>query len=93
LLTMYVILEDGGFIDRWKITIHGVSILSPSPLHWNVAYPLVNTFNKLVFPQAPSPLSYSVSSRHPMDAPLARDAAGTCNRARAAKERAGMNVQ
>jgi hypothetical protein len=68
---MYVILEDGGFIDRREITICAISTLSPGLLDWNVAYPLVNTFNKLVFPQAPSPLSYSVSSRHhPMNAPL-----------------------
>jgi hypothetical protein len=86
---MYVILEDSGFIDCREITALAVRTLSPGLMDWNVAYPLVNTFNKLVFPQAPSPLSYSVSSRyHPMNAPASRDAAGIRNRARA-----GMNVQ
>jgi hypothetical protein len=86
---MYVILEDGRFIDCWEITIRAISTLSPGLLNWNIAYPLVNTFNKLVFPQAPSPLLYSVSSRHhPMNASLARDAAAIRTRARA-----GMDIQ
>jgi hypothetical protein len=58
---MNVVLEDRGLIDCWEVP--GKSSAADSRVQVIVAYPLVKTLSKDVFPQAPSPLSHSVSSQ------------------------------
>jgi hypothetical protein len=58
---MNVVLEDRGLIDCWEVP--GKSSAADSTVQVIVAYPLVKTLSKDVFPQAPSPLSHSVSSQ------------------------------
>jgi hypothetical protein len=57
---MYIILKDRRFVHGWEIPIAFISCNSTN--RYAVRYPLVKTFSKLVFPQAPSPLFNCVSN-------------------------------